>query len=822
MNIAHKLLFLIVQTVLLSAVKTAALAEDLSDVAKDNKILCDKITGVEKIDSFLPVYKDINNDKLYIEIPKSGGQDFLYETTLTSGFGSRDIDGDRGSLGSARDADGVIHGRLVSFRRYGNQVLLIERNTTYYTPTVESGVSKDKKSYFPNAILAKFTIACKEDEKIIVDATGLFLQDGLDIASILKDEGEFKLSSLSVVDTAGAHTNNHHSSIEVDSLLDIAGNNSKSTNVLGRLAVDPTKILVKERTSLIQLPQLSSFQARNFDIGSGYFAQTFYDTDLLPDQPTRRSFIVRHALTKKNPGDSVSEPVDPIIFYIDPAVPADLHPVIKEAVSWWNAAFEFAGFRNAIRAEDLKEGIDPFDSDMNVIFWEPRETRGFSYSGVVTDPRTGQVLKAVVRLDAMRLQADRLLFDALTAPYVEHPDFAARDEALRQRFRLLVAHEIGHTLGLRHQYIASAQTMSSVMEYPFPNFSLDSNGTPILRDLFPQNVGAWDKAAIYYGYHPFSEGDEAAGLRSAVEGTEAKGAYWITDEDTGDAHPLAQKWDRGTDPVVELERVLALRRAALTRFSRSVIPSGEPLSALRDALVPLYLLHQFEVKAVASMLGGYTYRYAMRDGPAPTPVPPARQREALKALLGTLNVDTLLPSQQVLDLMSPRPPSYPSSPESFLGDTGNIFDAVRPIEDATSVTMNEVLKPERAARLAQANAHDPTAPDLDEVLGAIVAQTWKSGPRDGPEGAAQRAIALTVLRSILASATNKTAPLAVRGACWAALDDIHTWAELHPSALWKDTNAYAVHAIVAAERRPESFDPPQRRTPVLDPMGELE
>jgi uncharacterized protein DUF4953 len=418
----------------------------------------------------------------------------------------------------------------------------------------------------------------------------------------------------------------------------------------------------------------------------------------------------------------VSEPISPIIFYIDPTVPADLHPLITEAVSWWNAAFEEAGFRNAIQARDLPVEIDPFDTRVNIILWVPRETRGYSVGGAIQDPRTGQVLKAIVRLDAMRLQTDRLLLDALTAPYVEHPDFAARDEALRQRFRLLVAHEIGHTLGLRHQYIASAQTMSSVMEYPFPNFSLDANGTPVLRDLFPQNVGAWDKAAIYYGYHQFSEDDEAAGLRSAVEGTEAKGAYWITDEDTADAHPLAQKWDRGTDPVVQLERVLALRRSALNRFSRSVIPSGQPLSALRDALVPLYLLHQFEVKAVASMLGGYTYRYAMRDEQEPEPVTPARQRQALKALLGTLDVDTLLPSQQIFDLMSPRPPSYPSSPESFLGNTGNIFDALHPIEDATSITMNEVLKPERAARLAQANAHDPSAPDLDEVLGAIVAQ----------------------------------------------------------------------------------------------------
>src|ERR1700727_2630194 len=162
----------------------------------------------------------------------------------------------------------------------------------------------------------------------------------------------------------------------------------------------------------------------------------------------------------------------------------------------------------------------------------------------------------------------------------------------------------------------------------------------------------------------------------------------MTDQDTGDADPLVQRWDRGIDPIAELAKVLTIRRAALARFSRSVIPSDEPLSVLQDALAPLFLLHQFEVKAVAAMLAGYTYRYAMRDGEKPVPVPMAQQRQALQALLGTLDTTTLGLDSHILELMSPRPPTYPASSESFAGTTGRIFDAFRPIEDAASLTLD--------------------------------------------------------------------------------------------------------------------------------------
>jgi hypothetical protein len=297
----------------------------------------------------------------------------------------------------------------------------------------------------------------------------------------------------------------------------------------------------------------------------------------------------------------------------------------------------------------------------------------------------------------------------------------------------------------------------------------------------------------------------------------------MTDQDTNDADPLVQRWDRGTDPIAELAKVLTIRRAALVRFSRSVIPSDEPLSVLQDALAPLFLLHQFEVKAVAAMLAGYTYRYAMRDGEKPVPVPMAQQRQALQALLATLDTKALGLDSHILELMSPRPPTYPASSESFAGTTGRIFDAFRPIEDAASLTMDAVLQPTRAARLAQSKAHDADALGLDEVLAAIVARTWKSPPQTGTAGATQRAIALTVLRSLLNCATSKTSPLAVRGACSVALDDISHWIRAHPATRdWDDAFAFASHAITAAETNNAAFELPGRRALVLDPMGEFE
>jgi hypothetical protein len=778
------------------------------------------ITGftahMTKVPGFIPLYRDERAGKLYLEIPSTGGPDLLYQAYLASGVGQRDV-------GDGLDRGTLARGKLVAFRRFDMKVLLIQRNTRYLTPESELGGDGDAGSAFANSTIAAFDVKAQEAGRVLVDASDFFLRDGIGVPPMLKagNQGTYALDTkLSAVDTGSAHASDR--SIDVETILAFTTTDPPGDkDLLSSVVADRTSLQLREHHSLIRLPDLrtSPYRPRVFDPRAGFFDVTFYDPFQPPDQPIRRSYIIRHPLQKKKPSVPVSEPESPIVYYIDPSVPRSLRPLIGEAVLWWNAAFEEAGFHDALRVEELPAGIDPFAPGINLILWIPRSTRGWSWGTAIVDPRTGEILKAIVRLDAMRLRADQLLFDGLTDPYTDRPDLAARDEALRQRLRILVAHEIGHTLGLRHQYMGSAQGNSSVMDYPFPHVAADSNGVPVLKDVFPAGVGAWDKRMISYGYRPFDSRDEAQGLRQIIAETERAGLVWMTDNDAGDAHPLVQKWDSGTDSIADLHRVLSLRRMALQRFSRSAIAPDEPLGVLQDVLVPVYLIHQFQAKAVASMLGGFTYRHAARDDDGPVPVPADRQRAALEALLMTLDPETLDPGDRVLSLMAPRAIGRPPTPESFGGNTGTIFDALRPVIDAATITMNEVLMPARAARLAQASARDPSLPGLDEVLSAVIARTWKAMPRSGFAGAAQREIAKTVVLAILRTIAGKDTPPEVRGACWAALDDLQAWMQAHPAAAeWKATFALVTHTIATFQQDPAKFAPPAVALPPFDPL----
>ena len=690
----------------LASAGLAAAAESPSGSANDTPTIADFTKGMTRLGGFLPLYRQERDGALFIEIPASGSPDFLYQASLASGLGRRELSLDRGYSDATR---------LVTFRRFGGNVLLIQRNTNYFTPSAEFGSDHDSGYSFPDSVIAAFGIKAKDGGALLIDATDFFKRDRIGLAAILKSnkQGKYALDqNLSAVDSFSAKVSDE--AIDVEAILNFTRSDANTTSeekqekdLLSDVVADRNAILVREHYSLYKLADIGSspYKPRIFDPRAGYFDLTFNDLSQPPTESLRRSYIQRHLLIKTDPATTVSETKTPIVFYIDPSVPAELRPLVKEAVSWWNPAFEAAGFRNALRVEDvLPQNIDPLSIGVNVITWVPRMTRGWSYGTTVVDPRTGQILKALVRLDGMRLRADRLLFDALTIPYTDHPDFAERKAALEQRFKLLVAHEVGHTLGLRHQYIGSAQGNSSVMDYPFPNITLDADGIPRLRDVFPNAVGPWDKIMIQYGYQSFAPDEEAARLRDLIDGAERQGFYWMTDDDADQADPFVQKWDFGADPVAALNTVLSIRKAALRRFSRAAIPANEPLATLQDALVPVYLLHQFAVKPVAAMLGGFTYRYSMRDQVMPEPVSSEQQRQALHALLSTLDPVVLNPGNHVLELMSPRPSSYPATPESFSGSTGVIFDAVRPIENAASITMQEIL---------QTYASRPASPVVD-------------------------------------------------------------------------------------------------------------
>jgi hypothetical protein len=804
-----KLVIVLVGSLFASA--ASALAGEVPAIAAFTK-------GMTRLDGFPTLFRQESDGTLFFQIPASGTTDLLYQTTLASGFGQRLVTNDGKPTGISLDRGYLGPSRLVTFRPVGGRILLIERNTNYFAADSNFGSVQDSGYSFPDSVVAAFDVKAREGDLVILDATSFFKRDDIGIAEALKasGQGSFTLDDkLSAIDSFSAKTSSQ--GLDVEAMLTFTTTDRKPENdLLTDVAANRHAVLVREHHSFFKLVNVrdSSYQPRSFDPRIGYFDNTFFD----PSQPSlrtsRRSYINRHLLMKKDPTAPMSEPLNPIIFYIDPTIPIELRPTVTEGVLWWKAAFEAAGFRNALEVRDLPNDLDPLSVGVNAILWIPRTTRGWSYGSIIADPRTGQILKAIVRLDGLRLRADSLLFDALTAPYSDQPDLSNRDAALRQRLKLLVAHEVGHALGLRHQYIGSAQGNSSIMDYPFPNIGLDPEGIPHLRDVFLNSVGPWDMAMIRYGYQSFQPDEEATELRKLIKEIQFQGYYWMTDEDAGDANPFVQKWDFGADPVTQLSIVLSIRKAALHRFSRAVIPADEPLALLQDALVPVYLLHQFAVRSASAMLGGFVYQYSARDEDAPKPIPPEQQRSALSALLLTLDPAMLHLDGDVVRLMSPRPPTYNASKEAFQGNTGMIFDTVRPVENATSLTLQEILKPSRAARLTQSARWDPKALGLKEILNAIVDYTWKGQMQNGDMGITQRAIAVTVVQSLLATVGDKGSSPAVRGTCWLVLDDLKKWMDMNPpDPAWEEAYAFVSHSL-----KEDSSKFSLGSVPLLDPM----
>ena len=266
--------------------------------------------------------------------------------------------------------------------------------------------------------------------------------------------------------------------------------------------------------------------------------------------PLVKRFIIRHRLRKKDPTAPLSDPVQPIVYYVDRGAPEPIRSALIEGASWWSQAFVAAGYKNAFQVKELPEGVDPMDVRYNVIEWVHRSTRGWSYGTSIIDPRTGEIIKGHVSLGSLRVRQDFLIAQGLVEAYANGatPDPRLLELSLA-RLRQLAAHEVGHTLGLQHNFAASTQNRASVMDYPPPLVSIDSKGNIDLSQAYATGIGAWDKRTILYGYREFPNGtDEAAGLASILQENIAQGLRYLTDADArppGSANPFAHLWDSG-------------------------------------------------------------------------------------------------------------------------------------------------------------------------------------------------------------------------------------------------------------------------------------
>ena len=739
------------------------------DVTKTPTIT-EKTAGAEKLPGYFNLYWDPQQGKLWLEIDKWSSE-FLYQSSLRAGVGSNEIGLDRGQLGRTR---------IVRFERSGPKILLIEENLDYRAVTDDAEERRAVRESFAESALWGFTVAAEEEGHALVDATDFFLRDAHGIPARLSHEkqGSFKLD-VSRCSIYLPQTKSFPLNTEIEATLTFAG--EEPGPWVQQVTPSPESITVREHHSFVRLPD-SGYKPRPYDPRSSFFAISYLDYATPVAEPIVKRFIARHRLTKKDPGAAVSEPVQSIIYYLDRGTPEPIRSALLEGANWWNQAFEAAGYRNAFRVELLPEGADPMDLRYNVIQWVHRSTRGWSYGASVIDPRTGEIIKGHVTLGSLRVRQDYLIAEGLLAPYeTGKPVSPQMLQVSLARLRQLAAHEVGHTLGLMHNYSASTVNRSSVMDYPPPFVKLAPNGTLDLSGAYAAGIGDWDKVSIAWGYGDFAPGtDEHAALDKILSDAYSHGLRYLTDQDArpaGSSSSQAHLWDTGTNAVDELNRIMQVRAAALRRFGENNIREGAPLATIEDALVPVYMFHRYQVEAATKLVGGMDYTFALRgDGEVPTQiVAPAEQRRALAAVLSTLKPETLALPDSLLKTTPPRPPEYPRDRELFKIHTSPAFDALAPAEAAAQHTVQFLFNPERAARLIEFHARNAENPGLEEVLDTVLKTTWKTEHGKGYLAELANTVDNVVLYDLMALSANERASDAVRAVASLKVHEMKEW-----------------------------------------------
>ena len=781
--------------------------------APADKGLAAKVKDFTKYEGYFDFYWDDKAGKIWLEVDHFD-EEFLYVNSLPAGVGSNDIGLDRGQLGGER---------VVKFVRVGPKVLLVEPNLRYRATSDNAAEVAAVRDAFAQSVHDGFKVEAEENGRVLIDITDFLLRDAHGVAQSLKRSGQGSYSRSA--DRCAMYlprTKNFPENTEFEATITFTG--QPSGGYIRSVAADAEAVTVRMHHSFIQLPD-DKYTPREYDPRGGFFGISYADYATPIGQPLQKRFIARHRLEKKDPNAAMSEPVEPIIYYLDPGTPEPVRSALLDGARWWNQAFEAAGYKDAFRVEMLPEDADPMDVRYNVIQWVHRSTRGWSYGASVTDPRTGEIIKGHVSLGSLRVRQDYLIAEAILAPYKEGEEVPEEMlEFALARLRQLSAHEVGHTLGLAHNYIASTHDRASVMDYPHPLVLLDEEGNFDLSGAYDVNIGEWDKVAVTYGYADYPEGtDEQAEAERLLLDAHANGLRFISDQDArpaGGAHALAHLWDSGEDPAAELVRVLKVRQKALTRFGENNLPEGTPMAMLEQTLVPLYLFHRYQVEAAVKLVGGYDYTYAMRgDGQEPlTMVDPAQQRRALKSLLETLQPHVLAIPESVLQQLPPMPMGYSRDRESFRGRTNVIFDPLVAAENGARLTLSLLLNAERANRLVLNASYDANAPSLEEVLDELMKATWLAPRVQGYAGEIQRTVNLTALRHLMNLALDDDASDQTRAWAYNSIRGLDMWLNnrrLDPPA-WEAHDAYTKLMIKQWLDNPEPFALP---TPAYVPPG---
>ncbi|MDI1365615.1 MAG: zinc-dependent metalloprotease [bacterium] len=716
------------------------------------------IAGLERKDGLVPVFVDKPGARIFLLLPKPGADGiaarYLYQTYLRAGLGSNPTGLDRSAPGDTQ---------IIAFRSVGEKVIAQFENWGFSAARGSVDEQQAVADSFPISSVWSNTIAAQApDGGLLVDITTFLTRDAQGVAKTLKrsKQGDFRLSDgLSYPDTGGV--NAFPLNIELEAVETFISDDPGS-EVRG-IAPDPGNVSLVLHHSLVALPE-PGYQPRQNDPRVGVIDHTVADYSAPLAEPLVYRLVHRFRLEKTDPAAARSPVKKPIVFYIDRAAPEPVRSALIEGGRWWNQAFEAAGFIDAFRVEVLPEGVSPLDARYNVVNWVHRQTRGWSYGHAVVDPRTGEIVKGDVLLGSQRIRQDRLIFEGLEGA-AGTGQGGPNDpiEISLARLRQLATHEIGHSIGLQHNFAASTYAgRASVMDYPAPKIAIH-DGQLDFSDAYGRGVGVWDKFAIDWLYSAAPAGtDEKLWLKAKADKSQADGLRYVSDEDaraSDTPHPLGAVWDNGSEPVAELDHLMAVRKIALDRFGLSNLPKGASVADLRRVIAPIYIFQRYQVDATAKLIGGIDFTYgAEGDGHESSRIVPAdRQSAAIDALLRTIAPAALDLSDKTLDVLTSgqsQGGDHAYAIETF--GEGPVFDLPAAAEIAADLVWSDLFAPARLNRLVEARRRDPAQPGVEGLLDKALAFAAMDGKATGRQAELARRVRQRMVVALAESLEDKS------------------------------------------------------------------